>query len=190
MQLRIALLTLLLLAVWTHGLTKVETAVQYGTSMIGTRYGWWTGGTIPTGAPAWAQNGSPPNVTAVKNQSCFCAGLANLMLRKIGRTVPVTSSALAGGTLAYGKYYASKAQKFNLTANYPRGTLLGRYYRSVSDQGHVAVVVSPGRNGVILQSSASAYLATSPGINNKTTLYKANTGNYFEYAVLPGSWLY
>ena len=52
--------------------------------------------------------------------------MTNLMLRKIGAKVPCWEGEGCGGTGAYGKYFASVLQPFNLSAQYPRGTLVGR----------------------------------------------------------------
>ena len=105
---------------------RIEEAFAYGDSLLGTRYGWWTGGAIPLQAPAWSAQGPPPAAKVVKDSSCFCAGVTNLMLRKIGAKVPCWEGEGCGGTGAYGKYFASVIQPFNLSAEYPRGTLVGR----------------------------------------------------------------
>eukprot|EP01012_Entosiphon_sulcatum_P008882 TRINITY_DN1488_c0_g1_i1.p1 TRINITY_DN1488_c0_g1~~TRINITY_DN1488_c0_g1_i1.p1 ORF type:complete len:205 (-),score=3.92 TRINITY_DN1488_c0_g1_i1:51-629(-) len=162
--------------------SATETAIAYGLQLIGAPYGWWTGGPIPTGPPAWAQSGVPPTPAYVKARSTFCAGVTNLMLRSVGKKIPG-----AGGTGAYGSVYASVAEKYNSTKVYPRGTLLGRYYKSVSDQGHVAVLLQSSLQGLILQSTASKYLGTTPGVTNKTKV--SSRATYFQYAVLPQKWL-
>ena len=62
-------------------------------------------------------------------------------LLQIGRPVPCEHTAWCGGTGAYGRNYSSVAEPFDLDATYPPGTLLGRRYLGVADQGHVAVVM-------------------------------------------------
>jgi hypothetical protein len=127
--------------------STLEDTLKYVTSLVGTKYGWWTGGNIPATAPAWAVDEPPPTLDSVRSTSCFCAGLPNLMLRVTGRPIPCLNlktpdpqcGECCGGTGAYGRNYSSVAMHFNIEQadNYPRGTLLGRPYRSVSDQGHV-----------------------------------------------------
>ena len=112
---------------------RIEEAFAYGDSLLGTRYGWWTGGAIPLRAPAWSAQGPPPAAKEVKDSTCFCAGVPNLMLRKIGAKVPCWEGEGCGGTGAYGKYFASVLQPFNLSAEYPRGTLVGRCKQPLSD---------------------------------------------------------
>ena len=57
--------------------------------------------------------------------------------RLAGRPDPVGGE-FCGGTGAYGRNFSAVERHFNLKAGgYPRGTLVGRRYSSVHDQGHV-----------------------------------------------------
>lgn len=165
---------------------RVATAIAYGESVIGTPYGWWYGGALPTGAPMWTASGPAPKTSTVKATSTNCAGLTNLMLRAVGKPLPSDPVAGTGGTGAYGKYYAGVAKKFDANAKYPAGTLIGRYYRDTVDQGHVAVVLADGK---VLQSFANAYGASSPGVNATYTVAQSHAGYFYEYAILPQDWL-
>ena len=138
----------------------IERALQYVEQLESTHYGWWTGGPIPAGPPAWALDALPPAVSDVRNSSCFCAGIPNLMLRVVGGSIPCLDlptpdpecGQCCGGTGAAGRNFSSVATPFDLDTNYSRGTLLGRPYRSVHDQGHVAILLGSGRTGKLLQS--------------------------------------
>lgn len=187
----------------------LEGALSFALELVGTPYGWWTGGPIPLGAPAWVGHwngttGPVPPTAEVRSKSCFCAGLPNLMLRVVGRPVPcercpagktVGAVHWCGGTGAYGRNY-SGAEPFSRNVSWPRGTLLGRRYASVSDQGHVAVVLEPGLNGRILQSYSICKVEpcpiVTPGVVANFTLRQALEllpFCDFEYAVRPEHWL-
>lgn len=162
--------------------TNVRIALAYGRSLVGTRYGWWFSGPIPKGAPMWAAAGPAPAPATVLAQSANCSGLMNLLLRSVGKSAPG-----AGGTGAYGSVYANVAHRFDHTrTSYPAGTLIGRYYRDVYDQGHVAVVLP---NGHVLQSYANAFGGTDPGVNARWTVAESDAGYFYEYYVLPRDWL-
>jgi hypothetical protein len=158
---------------------NVARALAYGKQLVGTPYGWWYSGGIPAGEPMWAAPGAAPAVGSVTATNC--AGLTNLMLRAIGKEVPGH-----GGTGSYGEHYRAVSETFDPGRDYPPGTLLGRYYRDVYDQGHVAVVIE---GGYVLQSYADAYGGTYPGVNDWWTVAQSHAGYYYEYAVLPDDWL-
>jgi hypothetical protein len=159
---------------------NVATALAYGKSLVGTKYGWWTGGQLQPGAPMWTASGAAPSAATVKGQSVNCSGLMNLLLRKVGR-------APRGGTGAYGTDYVKVQKAFDPDRRYPAGTLLGRRYRDpYKDQGHVAVVLE---NGNVLQSSANGGPpSSSPGVTITGTPTQFGR-NFYEYAVLPQDWL-
>ncbi|CAE7504047.1 unnamed protein product [Symbiodinium natans] len=166
----------------------VEAAIEYALKLSGVPYGWWRGGDIPKKAPMWAEDGPAPAPEMV--ESCNCAGLTNLMLRSVGQPLPSHKDNGCGGTGAYGAVYASVWQSFDLETIYPRGTLLLRKYRSVEDQGHVAVVLEPaGRDAKVLQSHCAGFPSTSPGVNATYTVAESHCGGYYEFAVLPTDWL-
>ena len=184
----------------------LEGALGYVMSLVGkTRYGWWTGGPIPLGPPAWSRDGPPPDAAGVRATSCFCAGLPNLMLRAVHRAVPcercpasMTPGAVhfCGGTGAYGRNFSAAARPFSQSTAYPRGTLLGVRYHSTREQGHVAIVLEPGPDGKILQSYSDCKVEpcplTTPGVVANWTLRDAMAALpfcKFEYAVLPQHWL-
>jgi cell wall-associated NlpC family hydrolase len=165
---------------------NVRAALDYGRSLIGTPYGWWTGGPLAKRAPQWTLVGPPPDAATVRAASANCAGLTNLMLRAVGKPLPAAAGAGTGGTKAYQIYYAAVAEPFDVTQTYPAGTLIGRRYRSMRDQGHVAVVLGNGR---VLQSFATKRGDTAPGVNDTYTVQESHGAGYYEYAVLPQYWL-
>jgi lysophospholipase L1-like esterase len=182
-----------------HRNDGMEAALTWATLLVGTPYGWWTGGPIPNGAPAWAADGPPPPLGAIKGTSCFCAGIPNLMLRHAGLPVPCEAhNEYCGGTGAYGLNFSAVSQKFDMEAadSYPRGTLLGMKYHSVARQGHVVVMLGPGKTAKLLQSTANSGPdgsdPTHPGVHANVTLEDCfRTAEYckFEYAVLPQHWI-
>lgn len=187
-------------------------ALNYAVSAMGTHYGWWLGGEIPKIGPAWADDRAAPSLTDVRRTSVFCAGIPNLMLRHVGGYIPCDKLAIpdpecgqcCGGTGAYGVNYSySKYQKFDLNASYPPGTLLGRPYYGVHDQGHVAVLLGEGKTAKLLQSYVQPGPGCPPGVEpcNKTTpgvdssytleeaVVKLPWFCNFTYALLPDDWL-
>lgn len=161
--------------------SAVDTALAYGESLVGTPYGWWFGGPLPGGEPMFTDSGPAPDAYDVG--SVNCSGLMNLLLRSIGSD-PV------GGTAAYYATYYDSSEWFDPYASYPAGTLLIRNYYDVYDQGHVAVVTGAG---TLLQSYASCYGCSYPGVDDSLTVADTNAwasyGNYFDLAVRPENWL-
>lgn len=159
--------------------TNVSRALAYGTSLVGTPYGWWYGGGIPEGEPMWAAAGPPPSADDV--YAANCTGLTNLMLRYVGKEIPGY-----GGTGSYYDYYYDVSEWFDANRDYPPGTLLLRPYSDVYDQGHAAVVTY---GGYLLQSFADCFGCTTPGVNDWYTVAESHRGYYYELAVLPENWL-
>ena len=150
----------------------VSKAVEYGLSVVGAPYVWWTDGLVPDRGPAWAEDAPPSSPEEVIVEGCFCAGVPNLLLRAAGEEISTLGAELYdGGCLAYGEYYSSVAEEFDINANYEPGTLIGRYFtwnRLVNgDQGHVAVVLE---DGYLLQSyDGDGY--GYPGVNTDAHIW-------------------
>lgn len=177
----------------SNGGNDLDNALKYVSNFYGVPYGWWTDGPVPDKSPAWAVNAPAPSIEEVRRGTIFCAGLSNLMLRRVGKKIPYTSADTRwdGGTLAYGEYYKKVAEKFNPNKKYPRGTLIGRYYRNPSStqdsrngQGHVAIILG---NGKVFQSYDAG--GGKPGVNQLATVAQSHNGWFYEYAVLPKNWL-
>ena len=174
-------------------MSNLDTALGYIEQTLGTPYGWWRGGPVPDEEPAWAINGPPPEPWYVKERTCFCAGVANLMRRSVRKRVPDSGGGVLydGGTLAYGEYFWNYSEWFDihkaLTGGYPRGTLIGRYFskdRLPSDQGHVAILL---RDGWVLQSYDAG--GGLPGVNWDVHISDSHAGWYYEWACLPENWI-
>lgn len=158
----------------------VTRAITYGESVIGAPYVWWKGGPLPKKAPMWTENGPPPDAAVVRKEGTNCAGLTNLMLRSIGQKVPHVKGYGHGGTGTYAEYYKKAAKKFDVDHKYPAGTLIGRHYENVNNQGHVAVILADGH---VLQS------IPKEGVNKTYTIKQSHGKGYYEYAVMPEDWL-
>lgn len=156
---------------------NVEKAIIKGKSYVGIPYAEWKGGPLTAYSPLWSSN--DPVTCEVRSTSC--AGLTNLMLRSIGVPLPCSKRGGMGGTMAYYDYYRPVAKTFDVKKTYPEGTLIGRKYRSVQDQGHVAVVL---KNKKLLQSYPGV------GVCINVSISDSHNGWYYEYAVLPQDWLY
>lgn len=175
---------------------NVRTAMDYAQSLVGAPYAWWTdsSGPLGEGAPAWAANGPAPDPGQVHRNGVFCAGVANLMLRAIGKGDEIPRNwPYNGGTRAWYNKYADVAEPFNPNKDYPEGTLFIRNYQafpdgSTADQGHVAIMQA---NGNVLQSHPGAGWVN--GVSNTVSLadsnYMGDGTNYYELAVLPENWL-
>jgi predicted chitinase len=179
---------------------NVQRAQEYLEKVIGARYSWWTGGGVPDGPPAWARNGPPPQPANVKGTSCFCAGVANLARRAVGLEIPTLGNPnYDGGVVAYfgctgaappsyprrGYFEVhGRQRRFDLEEARRPWTLIGRKYRNVRDQGHVAIVL-PG--GKVLQSYDAG--GGRPGINKDATLERSHDGGYYEVMVRAEDWL-
>ncbi|MDQ3236518.1 MAG: hypothetical protein M3Q54_03140 [Actinomycetota bacterium] len=184
--------------------TKLEQnekkAQDYLNKILGTRYTWWRSGIVPERGPAWGRNGAPPSPAEVKAEGCFCAGVATLARRAVGLPVPTLGNAnYDGGVVAYfGSTNAAppdfprqgyfekhgRQRPFNLEKARRPWTLIGRKYRNVKDQGHVAIVI-PG--GKVLQSYDDK--DGRPGVNDDVTLEGSHTNDYYEVMVYAEDWL-
>ncbi|HEX8819200.1 MAG TPA: LysM peptidoglycan-binding domain-containing protein [Archangium sp.] len=175
---------------------NVRTAMDYAQSIAGAPYAWWTdqSGPLGEGAPAWAANGPAPHPSQVRQNGVFCAGVANLMLRAVGKGDEIPRNwPYNGGTRAYYNKYADVAEPVNPHKRYPEGTLFIRNYRanpdgSTADQGHVAIMQA---NGNVLQShpGAGGVNGVSNNVSFADSNFMGNGTNYYELAVLPENWL-
>ena len=163
--------------------SKINDAINFGKSLVGIPYGWWSGGDCDIKGPMWAENGPVP-----KNiNSCNCAGLANLILRYMNKELPYIENITIGGTLSYFTYYESVSEPFDIDKTYPIGTLLMRNFRDIDDQGHVAIIIeNTGKISKVLQSHIDD---TTNGVNIDYSLEESHCGDYYEKIVLPENWL-
>ncbi len=160
---------------------NIDEAREYLDKILGTRYTWWKSGNVPDRGPAWAKNGPAPSPAEVKDEGCFCAGVATLARRAVGLPVPTLGNPrYDGGVVAYfGSTNAAaaifprrgyfdvhdRAREFDLEKARRPWTLIGRKFRNGSDQGHVAIVLPDGK---ILQSYDAG--GGRPGVSREATL--------------------
>lgn len=177
---------------------RIKVVTQYGKNLLYYRpkYGWWRGGSIPIGPPAFAKVGLPPLPRNVHN--IFCQGIPNLMLRKVGKAPPMRRDGAGGrggigaaiGFWYKGKFwegvYFKAAQPYRYGMQLYEGDLLYRVYRNVVDQGHVAYVLEDGTNPTLLQSQPSKG-SLEPGVHNNLKVY--NQRYYYHYVVRAKDWL-
>jgi len=180
-------------------MNNLQIALDFGIRLIGVPYDYWLGGDNQKDAPMFAYNGEVPNIKDVT--SVNCAGLCNLILRSIGKELPFSKKTKTiGGTVAYFEYYQNKSYEFSIKHRYPLGTLLMRNYRSMNDQGHLAITLNEkGTKSLILQSNVDGefFKSTKPGVNAIYTLEESNmtltdengNGCYYDRIVLPEDWI-
>eukprot|EP01103_Thecamoeba_quadrilineata_P003933 TRINITY_DN13668_c0_g1_i1.p1 TRINITY_DN13668_c0_g1~~TRINITY_DN13668_c0_g1_i1.p1 ORF type:complete len:269 (+),score=28.38 TRINITY_DN13668_c0_g1_i1:45-851(+) len=157
---------------------QIEKAIEFGLSLIGTKYCWWRSGSlVDDSAPAWAGDGLPHRQSII-DKGIFCAGLVNVMLRHIGLKAP-THPPWNGGTYAYGKKF--KLHPFSLD-HVRRGDAVFRPYFNTKDQGHIGIALG-GKNDYLLQSFAENLKSTSPGVNRLYTVEESHCGYYYQYII-------
>lgn len=170
---------------------NVRTAMDYAQGLVGAPYAWWTNasGPLGEGAPAWVGDGPPPSRSQVFQNGVFCAGIANLMLRSVGKGDEIPQNyPFDGGTRAYYNKYREVSERFNPNKDYPEGTLFIRNFRNEVDQGHVAIMQA---DGTVLQSypGAGGVNGVSDSVSLANSNFMNDGSNYYELAVLPENWL-
>ncbi len=179
-------------------MTNFDRGIERVRAAIGRApYWWWPPSmdTVPDGPGAFAVNHPLPEnlVSQMVDQGIFCAGLINV-IRRANRKIVATNGdpRYDGGTYAIQNFWAGFAEPFDRWAYYPRGTLIGRYFRwegeRVGDQGHVGVLLEPQdlahqQDGLLLHSH--------PGVGGlaKTRLGASHAGWYYEYVVRREDWI-
>ena len=121
------------LSVYLSVQRKVDKALSYTRTLESAPYVWWhDGDPINRAPPFYIANAPPPETNYVKENGINCAGLINLVARKLG-IKPL------GGTIAWLGCLEMHSEKFDIDTDYPPGTLLIRKFNSVTDQGHLAI---------------------------------------------------
>jgi len=144
-------------------------------------------------SPFWVDNSTAPPAELVKREGCNCAGLINLIRRKLNLSIPGVEFKLyyAGGTYVWFEYlkYFNFIDNLDLDSEYPIGTLLIRKYRSLEDQGHLAILLTTGR--LLDQKVLHCYPEKGIQIDDKVSLshYWLPNG-YYEYICKPDYWLH
>lgn len=156
-------------------MTSYELGIAYGLTFLGAPYtAWLNGPLLENSAPAWAGNGPLPESEQIMREGMFCAGLLNLMLRKVGGSVPEYES-WNGGTVAYEIRYKDIMVPFSLD-HVKRGDILFRCYSNVVDQGHIAVALG-GQDDPVLQACLPS------GVNIEYSLKESHNGYYYTHKI-------
>jgi hypothetical protein len=123
--------------------------LEYIRELVGTPYVWWQeGSTLTNTQPFYANHEPVPSVDKIKCLGMNCAGFINLLCRKAGTPIPGVdeNNYYAGGTYVWYESLNArgKLQPIDDQQIYPIGTLLLAEYIDTENQGHVAVVTTPG----------------------------------------------
>jgi hypothetical protein len=170
--------------------SRFDHALDWINPLVGKMpYGFWHAGEVPSGSPAWALNRRPPTQGLLARHKVFCAGVTNLMLRRVGKRVPTRGNAFFdGGTVAYWSYFDGFHRPFSLK-EVRRGDLLLRRFRNNSvDQGHVAVSLGNGPDAPLLQLFHSNGRGL-PGLNKGVSVRSSHAVIHYERLVRVQNWI-
>jgi hypothetical protein len=177
---------------------NIEKALTYAKSLIGIPYRWYDESTelvAPNDKFYYAAESTLSRdeiITADK--SIVCAGLINLMRRKLSLSIP-KYGAYPGGTVAWYKYLKSnnRLQKLSSTDedihDFPIGTLLLKKYQNEVEQGHLAVIID---SKLIIHAYAYTdipYALRHKYKNHGCVGISACDLSYFTHSCLPENWL-
>ena len=184
---------------------NIKIAIKYATNIIGTKYQYWSYNLENIfNEPMWASNDFPPLESEVITKTINCSGLANLMRRSVGLTVPGLDEKMEhpGGTGAWFQYLNERnvLYSFDYTLFFPIGTLFLRKYQSETDQGHISILYDLNSKGslfstIIHSCSYSEFIEKeilNPGVTIKYNLgesYFFIQSGYYQYYCLPENWL-
>jgi hypothetical protein len=107
-----------------------------------------------------------------------CAGFINVLCLHEKKLIPGihSKSFYAGGTAMWHSFLDDRSEPFDLSKDYPNGTLLLRNYRSENDQGHLAVLVSS-------KTIAHSWPEKGVLLEDLSTFLETNGHAYFEVCV-------
>ena len=164
-----------------------DEAIFYGLTLIGAPYCWWSGyGWLDNTSPSWSGTGPLPDTNKIFEHGVFCAGLVNLMLRKVGLTPPLNPP-FNGGTDAYGKVYYDKLIEFDIL-KVRRGDAVFRPYLDIRDQGHIGIALGDA-DDKLLQCFAWNECSTEPGVNCNYTVRESHNNGYYQF-IIPREYLW
>jgi hypothetical protein len=119
--------------------------------LVDTPYIWWKDGESTTEkmVPFYCKPSTKiPSIPEIRNSGMNCAGFINLLCRISATPIPgiAENNYYAGGTYVWYEYLDSKGflKPVSIDVTYPVGTLLLSRYNDVENQGHFAVVTTPG----------------------------------------------
>jgi len=189
-------------------MTKIEDILKYAKSLIGIKYTCWMGGPLNKKPHPFYIDDMPTNAY-LKKHGTNCTGFINILRQKAGKSVP-GSGEWKGGMSGWYDYLKSKKvlKKFDDTKNYELGTLFLRRYRSIEDQGHVAVYINKYNTKTKTKTEGKTENKNKPlygDIIHSFDFDKNNTGicinrlgwshfwdehGFYEYAISPKDWLF
>ena len=173
----------------------MEELLRFAESLIGIKYTLWKGGSLSKNIYPFYVNGIP-DIEYIKKNGINCAGFINLLRLKSGKDVPGNGD-FKGGTFSWFNYFQDKKflEVFDYRIRYPIGTLLLRKYRSIYDQGHLAVLYELDENNIWLNNKIiHSYYDENNG-NGRVGISKLGDSHwcipegYYEYIVLPENWI-
>jgi len=126
-------------------------ALEYAEKLVGIEYRWWNPqkSCCESTGPFYAEQGDEVPVTEIQKGQLCCAGLLNVICRRLGLHIPgaVEKHFYAGGTGMWWDWFEEKSmlQPYKEGGIYPKGSILMRQYKSEEDQGHIAIVYDDER---------------------------------------------
>ncbi len=188
---------------------SIADAILFIQTFIGIPYRWCLDGeVIGTDDKFYAKNGEPPTAQQIKeNDLCIvCTGIANLMRRFMGLTIPGLDGTMGedglkwpGTTGIWFEYLMAKGRlkPFDITVDDPEGTLYLRNFGDiVNDQGHVAIKL--GKDQIIHAYAEIGYEESvekkivnvgTTGITSLNYSHNFVEGGYYTHKCLPEDWL-
>lgn len=173
----------------------MEEMLRFAESLIGIKYTLWQGGDLSKDIYPFYVN-EIPSIEYIKQNGINCAGFINLLRLKSGMNVP-GSGEFKGGTFSWFNYFQDKncLEVFDYKVRYPIGTLLLRKYRSVDDQGHLAVLYELDKNKLWVNDKIIHSFYDENNGNGKVGISKLGHSHYcipegyYEYIILPENWI-
>jgi hypothetical protein len=189
---------------------KIDEAIVYAKSFIGIPYRWHrTGDKIKGDDKFWAENGCTVTCEKIKeDDKCIvCTGLANLVRRKLGFSIPGLAGELGEVGLEFpgttGVWFwvfknKERLEEVDFSRKYPIGTLLLADYVSDESQGHIAIIASDKADNLkeqeILHATSDFTYVESENMRNVGNVRiepLSNTIEWFKltHVCLPENWL-
>ena len=150
-------------------------------SLLGIPYRFWDPKVSCAGdtGPFYAFNGPLPPLEQIQKEQMNCAGFLNLLCRSLGVPIPGAEEKFyyAGGTVAWIDHFRRRSclRPFQPWIVYPEGTLLLREYRSIDDQGHIALYMGPNSIVHSWPEGGTCFATIQP--------------HYYEFVCLPEDWM-
>jgi hypothetical protein len=174
----------------------MNTIVKYAKSLVGAPYLQWKSGNT-TDKPEPFYVNQPKSITYVKKHGINCVGLINLLMHKVGNTIPGKGKYI-GSTYPWFKSLKEKGvlQEFDLNTRYPVGTLFIRNYKNISDQGHVCMLIENKKNhplyDLVIEATYGPHKKLSEGkvlIQIMGSSHFTMSDGLYKYAIHPSDWI-